>query len=329
MRTTAAHSLSLAVLLPLLLVATVRGFSRPCPLPQTATSRLASSSSSPLPQVTWRKPACIQLSSKASPSADDDDSTPSQGSDALVYRPLFDFSDAKLNATDKFERIDDAIMGGISQSSLRQSSENYATWSGVCRTDGGGFCGTRTLPFRQPVNVEGASGFYLTCRLTSDDDVDKRVWKMTTRSDQTRGEMLYQAAYEMPSNDDQENGDGWKTIKIPFEDFQLVSGPKMVPDGKPLNTTGGIYQIGLALSKFQISDKTSELPSFRPGYFEVQVREIGLFWNSAAPGGADAKASQDAVNTPDTLSKKESLQKRPMPLKLLLPLARIFVNEQR
>uniref|UniRef100_A0A7R9WXT7 NADH:ubiquinone oxidoreductase intermediate-associated protein 30 domain-containing protein n=1 Tax=Craspedostauros australis TaxID=1486917 RepID=A0A7R9WXT7_9STRA len=141
--------------------------------------------------------------------------------------------------------------------------------------------------------------------------------------------MLYQAAYEMPSNDDQENGDGWKTIKIPFEDFQLVSGPKMVPDGKPLNTTGGIYQIGLALSKFQISDKTSELPSFRPGYFEVQVREIGLFWNSAAPGGADAKASQDAVNTPDTLSKKESLQKRPMPLKLLLPLARIFVNEQR
>lgn len=52
--------------------------------------------------------------------------------------PLFDFSDPALKATNKFERIDDVIMGGISSSLLRQADgEKFARWSGVCRTDGG------------------------------------------------------------------------------------------------------------------------------------------------------------------------------------------------
>ena len=52
--------------------------------------------------------------------------------------PLFDFSDSTFNSTNKFERIDDVIMGGISSSILRQvEGEQFARWSGVCRTDGG------------------------------------------------------------------------------------------------------------------------------------------------------------------------------------------------
>ena len=67
----------------------------------------------------------------------------SSGSDAARTAatqniPLFDFSDPTLNATNKFERIDDVIMGGISSSLLRQAEgEEFARWSGVCRTDGG------------------------------------------------------------------------------------------------------------------------------------------------------------------------------------------------
>ena len=58
------------------------------------------------------------------------------------YIPVFDFSavddDSKRDAVDSFERIDDAIMGGISLSSLKDvPGEPYASWSGVCRTDGG------------------------------------------------------------------------------------------------------------------------------------------------------------------------------------------------
>ena len=55
-----------------------------------------------------------------------------------VFQPIFDFSDSSRNETDRFERLDDAIMGGISTSQLRQvPGEGFARWSGVCRLDGG------------------------------------------------------------------------------------------------------------------------------------------------------------------------------------------------
>ena len=71
---------------------------------------------------------------------------PSRTSLHATYTPVFDFSLTdpviKEKSANSFERIDDAIMGGISQSSLRDiPNQPYASWSGVCRTDGGGFCG--------------------------------------------------------------------------------------------------------------------------------------------------------------------------------------------
>lgn len=53
-----------------------------------------------------------------------------------TYEPIFDFS--REGTVESFERIDDAIMGGISTSTLREvPGEPYASWSGVCRIDGG------------------------------------------------------------------------------------------------------------------------------------------------------------------------------------------------
>jgi hypothetical protein len=55
---------------------------------------------------------------------------------ATAYMPIFDFS--QDHAVESFERIDDAITGGISTSALRSvPGEPYASWSGVCRIDGG------------------------------------------------------------------------------------------------------------------------------------------------------------------------------------------------
>ena len=59
-------------------------------------------------------------------------------SQVASFQPIFDFTDETADAVNKFERIDDAIMGGISTSALRQQAgEPFARWSGVCRTDGG------------------------------------------------------------------------------------------------------------------------------------------------------------------------------------------------
>lgn len=121
-------------------------------------------------------------------------SIPLDGSSTTkVTETLFDFSspDKKKESVESFERIDDAIMGGISTSVLRDvEGENYASWSGVCRTEGGGFCGCRSKAFFDPINVTLSDGIFIDCRLASDKDTEKRIWKLTVRTDKARGKLL-------------------------------------------------------------------------------------------------------------------------------------------
>ena len=247
-------------------------------------------------------------------------------SSEVSYEPVFDFGDASKDAVASFDRIDDAIMGGISTSSIRASGnddESYASWSGVCRTEGGGFCGARTLPFRDgvPLEAKGKDGFYLKVRLVSDNEPEKRIWKITTRVENvSRSEQLYQADFQIPKQD-LEDGSEWKTVKVPFESFVQVRGPITVENGPPLDVSGGLFQIGMTMSKFQISKNLKELPDFRPGYFELQLKEIGVYSNAKT-------AETTSVEAPKTLTKKEADQKKPVMLKILFPIAKLFFNEQ-
>ncbi len=244
----------------------------------------------------------------------------------IAYEPVFDFSDSSKNAVSSFDRIDDAIMGGISTSAIRSvqtdDDESYASWSGVCRTDGGGFCGTRTLPFQdgKPLQVaKSADGFYLKLKLASDDEPERRIWKMTTRvENENRSEQLYQAEFEIPKSDN----NSWQTIRVPFSKFRQVRGPRLVENGPPLDVSGGLFQIGMTLSKFQMAATMKTLENFRAGYFEVQLSEIGVYTN-------DAAATSGVVETPKTLTKTEAQRKRPLALKILSPIFKRLFSEQR
>eukprot|EP00980_Cylindrotheca_fusiformis_P029508 scaffold23496_cov188-Cylindrotheca_fusiformis.AAC.6 len=230
---------------------------------------------------------------------------------------LFNFSNVEENAVSNFERIDDAVMGGISLSSMKQNpEEEFARWSGICRLDGGGFCGTRTLPFQSPLQVGEAEGFYLLCRLTSDDEPERRVWKMTTRSERSRSEQLYQAVFQLPKTTDDE----WNLVKIKFSDFTQVRGPRVVEGAPKLNATSGIFQVGLSLSKFLISSTVKEIEDFRPGFFELQVKEIGVFVDGNVPA---------EIEFSGTLEKDVAEKKKPLVLKVLGPIAMVFFSEKR
>uniref|UniRef100_A0A7S4ACN5 NADH:ubiquinone oxidoreductase intermediate-associated protein 30 domain-containing protein n=1 Tax=Pseudo-nitzschia australis TaxID=44445 RepID=A0A7S4ACN5_9STRA len=283
-------------------------------------------------------------------------------SSELGYDALFEFSDSETgeDAVSQFDRIDDAIMGGISTSSLRfqrgtdgDAASSYASWSGVCRLDGGGFCGTRTLPFLdgKPLDVgTDKEGFYLVARLASDDEPEKRVWKMTTRNlNNARSEQLYQAEFQLdktkdkqPTKGEKTGGSSWQTIRVPFSSFVQVKGPRKVENGPPLDPSGGLFQIGMSLSKFKIASNTTELPNFRPGYFELQIREIGVYGTSSSSIKTSEEASgtttdtgiATTANTNDkskilTVTKKEAEQQRPAVLKIVFPLVKFFFNEQR
>lgn len=279
-------------------------------------------------------------------------------SSGLSYDALFEFSDSETgeDAVSQFDRIDDAIMGGISTSSLRfqrgtegGAASSYASWSGVCRLDGGGFCGTRTLPFLdgKPLDVgTDKEGLYLVARLASDDEPEKRVWKMTTRNlNNARSEQLYQAEFQLDKSKDKQSTEGegtgsssWQTIRVPFSSFVQVKGPRKIENGMPLDPSGGLFQIGMSLSKFKIASNTTELPNFRPGYFELQIRDIGVYGTSkTAEEGSATTTATDIATTANsdnkskilTVTKKEAEQQRPAVLKIVFPLVKFFFNEQR
>mmetsp|Transcript_14654 Transcript_14654/g.20917 ORF Transcript_14654/g.20917 Transcript_14654/m.20917 type:complete len:422 (+) Transcript_14654:165-1430(+) len=254
------------------------------------------------------------------------------------FTAVFDFvssENSKSKSIESFERIDDAIMGGISTSAVRDPGSNnlYASWSGVCRTDGGGFCGMRTLPFQTPLEVPSVgdssnSGIFVDCYLASDDEPERRIWKVTLRTDPSRGEMVYQAVLPLPSKESEsqipKSGEFFR-LKVPFSSFKLVRGPRLVPDGPPLDISGGIYQIGLTMSKFAMGSITTELDNFRPGFFDLHLGQIGFFKD--LKNVSDVKNAEGAA-IPNTLTKKEIEKKRPLPLKVLLSVARLLFSEK-
>ncbi len=301
--------------------------------------------------------------------------SPLTSSTSSSLEPIFDFTTPSPTFTpthpiNKFERIDDAIMGGISTSSLKFIPDQpYSSWSGICREFGGGFCGMRTLPFVDPLycnsflnngNTNGtatdtagstsATGMFVKCRLASDNEPFRRVWKMTLRTDSSRGETVYQSQFQLPpssslSIDEQkeEEGGEFHTIYIPFTSFQQVRGPRIVPDGPPLKLTNGIYQIGMTMSKFQMGMNTTQIENFRDGFFDLQLQQIGFYYDnddkSTTLTANNSSITTDqqiiiTVNNNDnnktiqTLTKEEMMKKRPLLFKLIIALSKIFFSEQ-
>ena len=78
----------------------------------------------------------------------------------------------------------------------------------------------RTLPFKETLDVSNQDGVYVNCKLASDDEPERRVWKLTVRTDTSRGEQVYQAMFDLAKA----SKDGSMTmVKVPFSSFQLVT----------------------------------------------------------------------------------------------------------
>ena len=277
-----------------------------------------------------------------------------------IRKQLFPLLDFRRNGTiDLIDRLDDAIMGGISTSYVRQGT-SFAIWSGVCRTDGGGFCGFRTNTFRNPLLLNdtlfqmASDGFYLRCRLVSDNEADRRVWKLTTRTKPDRGELLYQAPIRLTEAANQyskpveRNLSDWVTVYAPFDSFRLVRGPRIIENGPFLNISKGIYQIGMSMSQFLFAASSNStektLSNFRDGYFELHIEEIGVYVNSDPSSRNDVshfKANsmltttllnsqlQDCSLPLNVYSKPEMKEQQPTLLKFLILISKIFFSERR
>lgn len=103
--------------------------------------------------------------------------------DPFLYRPIFRFDAThRSESLARWERVDDAIMGGVSTSSLVGDSSNVEAirFRGILREEGGGFCGQRTKLFKKPMNLTAFTGLYVKCR--GDDNADRRIYKVNVRT---------------------------------------------------------------------------------------------------------------------------------------------------
>ena len=181
--------------------------------------------------------------------------------------------------------------------------------------------------------------------------MDRRIWKMSLRTKADRGEVIYSC--ELPalprrfsalsSSSELEDAMAKERGKsashdyvfVPFEDFRLVRGPRLVPDAPPVDPSS-VFQISLTCTKFSIAENTTTLPDFKPGLFRLEISELGVFDRfSDAAGAAGAsnffaptKAAASALPLPATEDDEERKKQRPLPLKLLGPVASFVFNEK-
>ena len=230
--------------------------------------------------------------------------------------PLYNFeSDTASEALTAWERIDDVIMGGVSSSRLTLSPEGgCALFEGRLRSEGGGFCGQRMRLLAEPIDLSGADGVFIDCEaLPIGAAPSKRVWKMAIRTKQDRGEVVYQAAFDVDTKR--------KVVRLPYSAFRLVRGPRLMPGVPPLSASqvNETYQMSIVVSKFEVSETGSALADFEEGLFALRLFAVGTFVESLASG--------PTPTLPRALTEEEQKAAAPAMIKLLRPLLGVFFSE--
>jgi hypothetical protein len=160
---------------------------------------------------------------------------------------LLDFDDD--NEIDLFTPVNDAVMGGLSQSRFAREDAGVARFSGrVSLANFGGFASVRTPP-RYWGSAE-ATAFVLRVR------GDGRDYKFTLRTDDRFDGTQYQARFSPPAGE-------WSEVRLPVELFVATFRGRELRGAAPLDP-GRVRAVG-----FTISDKQA-------GPFELLVDWIAV-----------------------------------------------------
>lgn len=160
---------------------------------------------------------------------------------------LFDFSDPV--SVHDWAAIDDRVMGGISQSTMRYNPQGHAVFEGLLSLQrNGGFASVRSIPGER--GLCGAT----TCQIEVRGQ-EKR-FKLNLLTDDGFDSLNYQASFAT-------SGEAWQTLNIPITAFRPSFRGREVPGAPPLEPAR-IRQVGL-----MIADKQA-------GHFSLDIRRISL-----------------------------------------------------
>lgn len=174
---------------------------------------------------------------------------------------LFDFSQPTEDLKEIWGVLDDVVMGGVSESSIRLA-DNTALFTGnVSTANSGGFASVRTRNFDPPKNLAGYNGIEMRVK------GDGKRYKLILRCESKWDGVGYCYSFDTVYNI-------WITVRIPFEDLIPVFRAKTIKDGKPFDSTQ-LYSVQLMLSKFEYDRALN--PKFSPGFFQLQVEYIKAY----------------------------------------------------
>ncbi len=158
---------------------------------------------------------------------------------------LFDFSDASRSGI--WYPVNDVIMGGASDGSLRIESGIARFWGTVSPRNNGGFASVRSKPIN--VDFSGYDGITINAR------GDLKTYKVNLRTDDSFDGIVYQARVQPGSGQ-------WNDYRLPFSSFIPTFRGKIQAQAEPLHTSC-IATIGLMLSDKQFGDFCLEIRNIK------------------------------------------------------------------
>jgi len=146
---------------------------------------------------------------------------------------LIDFSDP--DEKDRWETMNDTVMGGISESRAFITLENTAIFQGyVSLENSGGFASIRSFP--RTFALEGYAGLMLRVK------GDGKDYRLRLRTDDDFDGVAYQSRFQTTPQE-------WIAVKLPFSEYLPVFRGHIV-SGAPQLEQSRIRRIG-----FMIADK--------------------------------------------------------------------------
>ncbi len=181
---------------------------------------------------------------------------------------LFDFTQPSTTLKETWGALDDVVMGGVSESSIRLINNDGALFSGTVSTDNsGGFVSVRTRNFEPALDLSGYQGIDLRVK------GDGKRYKFLLRCDSKWDSIAYCYSFDTVYNIS-------TTIRVPFNQLIPVFRAKTLKESQPFDSSQ-VYAFQLMLSKFEYDGELN--PKFKPGNFQLQIESIKAYGGKTLP----------------------------------------------
>ncbi|MEM9541735.1 MAG: CIA30 family protein [Cyanobacteria bacterium P01_E01_bin.42] len=190
-----------------------------------------------------------------------------KGTETDRTKILFDFSQPSEDLRASWGAVDDVVMGGVSESGIYLAN-GFAVFSGTVSTaNSGGFASVRHRNFQPSLDLSAYEGIQLTVR------GDGKRYKFIARCEGNWDGTSYCYSFDTVANE-------WISPRIPFSQLIPVFRAKTVADAEAF-AADRTYSLQLMLSKFEYDRALN--PTFSPGSFSLQVKEIAAYGGKNLP----------------------------------------------